>query len=319
MLCSRYRNYKKLETYSWQFSCPICGDSVNNPHKSRGYIFKYKDSFMFKCHRCGASMGFASLLKNQDPNLFKEYVFAKFGSRKKNIIEVIPKSSKPIFKPRISIPKNMIELSKLDNDHYANKYVNQRLIPDNIKLYFSDDFQALVNSYIPNKFKKPFKEERLIIPMIDSSGVLFGFQGRSFDKNTKMRYITILIDEDRQRLYGLDRIDRSKRVYVTEGPIDSMFLENGISVCGSDLLGVIGLFRDMVFIWDNECRAKPILAKMEKAISLGLSVLIWNKSNKYKDINDMVMNNIHIEQILKDRVFRGLQAKLELANWRKDV
>jgi hypothetical protein len=98
-----------------------------------------------------------------------------------------------------------------------------------------------------------------------------------------------------------------------------MFIKNGISVCGSDLLGVRNLFRDMVFVWDNENRAKPIIMKMEKAIADGLNVLIWNKGNKYKDINEMVMNGVSVEHILKTRVFRGLMAKLELAKWRKYV
>jgi hypothetical protein len=272
---------------------------------------------MYKCHRCGASMGFNTFLKRQDSTLFKEYAFARFGSRKNTEVKIV--SNKPVFKQRQVMPFGMTPLNKLDPDHHANVYVRNRLIPTNIKLYFSDDFQALVNSVLPNKYKKPFKEERLIIPMIDNKGSLFGFQGRSFEKDAKLKYITILLDEGRQRLYGLDRIDRTKRVYVVEGPIDSMFIKNGISVCGSDLLGVRNLFRDMVFVWDNENRAKPIIMKMEKAIADGLNVLIWNKGNKYKDINEMVMNGVSVEHILKTRVFRGLMAKLELAKWRKYV
>ena len=37
---------------------------------------------------------------------------------------------------------------------------------------------------------------RIIIPFIDTDGEWFGFQGRSLDFNDKLRYITIMLDEE---------------------------------------------------------------------------------------------------------------------------
>ena len=64
------------------------------------------------------------------------------------------------------------------------------------------------------------------IPLFDFDGNLFGYQGRSMDVRNKMRYITVMLDDTSQKVYGLDKINRDETVYVTEGPFDSYFLAN---------------------------------------------------------------------------------------------
>ena len=48
-----------------------------------------------------------------------------------------------------------------------------------------------------------------------------------------------MIDDSMPKLFGLDEVDVSKTVYVTEGPIDSMFVDNCIAMAGSDLAGCL--------------------------------------------------------------------------------
>ena len=43
---------------------------------------------------------------------------------------------------------------------------------------------------IPDKLDEKIKEARLIIPFIDENKNFFGYQGRSLDPNSKIRYIT---------------------------------------------------------------------------------------------------------------------------------
>ena len=104
---------------------------------------------------------------------------------------------------------------------------------------------------------------------------------------------------------------------MTEGPIDSMFVDNAIAICGSDLSTVGNMYRDTVLVYDNEPRASVIIKKIESAIDKGMKVVIWNIGNRYKDINDMVLAGINVNRILKDRTFKGMKAKLELAKWKK--
>ena len=62
---------------------------------------------------------------------------------------------------------------------------------------------------------------RLLIPFRNEKGEIFAYQGRAFG-NEQPKYITIKLDEDADKIYGLDRVDKDKEIYVVEGPIDSM-------------------------------------------------------------------------------------------------
>ena len=58
-------------------------------------------------------------------------------------------------------------------------------------------------------------EGRIIIPFITQEGDVFGFQGRSLS-NTGLRYITILLDEDQPKIFGLNTLDYDKRVFTSQ-------------------------------------------------------------------------------------------------------
>jgi hypothetical protein len=149
---------------------------------------------------------------------------------------------------------------------------------------------------------------------------IFGFQGRSLSKNSKVKYITIILDDSIPKIYGLDDIDWSKNVYITEGPIDSMFIENSIAMVGADVnINSIPDYQktDFVFVYDNEKRNKQIISRMEKTIDEGHSIVIWPSDLIYKDINDMIVAGLDPEKIIKDNVFRGLEAKAKLIGWKR--
>ena len=78
---------------------------------------------------------------------------------------------------------------------------------------------------------KRHDEERIIIPLYYKKN-LIGFQGRSIGFS-KVKYITVMLDDDAPKIYGLDNIRTDAPVYVTEGPFDSTFIRNSIAMCGA--------------------------------------------------------------------------------------
>ena len=79
------------------------------------------------------------------------------------------------------------------------------------------------------------------------------------------KYITIKFDETKQKIYGLDRIDLNKPVMITEGPIDSLFLDNAIALAGADADGGITIqHQQCTMIYDNEPRNEHIVNRMIK-------------------------------------------------------
>ena len=326
----RLEQFKKRGKNLWNCRCPLCGDSKKDKTKARGFIFEYDGDVMYKCHNCGVSTGFTSFLNDVDPTLKKQYVLEKFGNKtKRKIPETVDnffKSTKKKFKTtQKSRIQGLERVDRLPDTHPAVKYVKGRKIPEeHIKrLYWTDTFQAWTNTIVKNKFSTiKFDEARLIIPFFSESGELIAFQGRTLNPKSKLRYITIKVDESVCKLYGLDKMDTSKPVYVLEGPIDSMFIPNAIAMAGSDMAKTCVLDKgaEFVIVMDNENRNKEIVGKIEGFIDNGFSVCIWDENIKQKDVNDMILNGMTAEQVfssIKQHTYKGLQAKMTLTKWSK--
>lgn len=320
LLSPRLERFKKQTNNVYNFRCPLCGDSHTKKSKTRGYILSKADKTVFYCHNCGASMSLGNFIKTLDPTLYKEYAQERF------VAKHTPQEQKPIDitsfeKPRFikeSPLKMLKKVSQLRPDHPAKQYVDSRLIPTpfHAKLFYVPKFKAWVNTFIPDKFDASIDEPRMVIPFIDKEGTLFALQGRSFSKDG-IRYITIVIDDSKPKLFGLDSVDMNKTFYVTEGPIDSMFLPNAIAMAGADL--PTDLNKDKaVIVFDNEPRNKEIVRRIEKYIDQGYKVAIWPEYIPYKDINEMVMSGLSTyKKIIDENVFQGLAAKARMATWKK--
>jgi hypothetical protein len=142
---------------------------------------------------------------------------------------------------------------------------------------------------------------------------VFAAQGRAFGKEIP-KYLTLKFD-DKPKIFGLDRVDFSRRFYVVEGPIDSLFLDNCLAVAGTD-------FRllppgDVTIVLDNEPRSIEITKLMERLIHQDYELVIWPDTIKQKDINDMVLADVKdIKTTIDNNTFSGLEAQLKLAVWR---
>lgn len=164
-----------------------------------------------------------------------------------------------------------------------------------------------------------YDEPRIIIPLT-YDGDVFGYQGRALSKKSAYKYITIILDSSHPKIYGLDDIDWNKNVYITEGPFDSMFIPNSIAMAGSDMATSKIIQKqdiDFIYIYDNEKRKKEIVQRMNNVIEQGHSIVIWPEHLKFKDINDMILNDVPVLDIIKENTFKGLQAKVKFNGWKR--
>ena len=126
-----------------------------------------------------------------------------------------------------------------------------------------------------------------------------------------------MINEDAPKIYGLDKIDNEKPIYIIEGPFDATLVQNGVAMCGSDLdIRSFG-WSDCIYVYDNEPRNREIVNRIDKTISGGYKVVIWPTSVVEKDINDMVLGGHNIMSVLESNTYSGLQAKVKFNNWKK--
>lgn len=328
--------FEPIGNDTFNFRCPFCQDSKKNKFKKRGYLYPKDDTLSFKCHNCGVPHLFPTFLKLVDFNLYTEYKLEKFGNLK----------SKP--NPNTIISDKMILLKKRELDPLAEcvklseitdellpvkQYVTNRGIPEHLFNYlYATKSLNLISSRI-DKYKERLYPEFpvLVIPFFRVDGSYSYIQCRTITDHG-LRFTTFEVDSLAPKLWGEFRIDWNKTVYILEGPIDAMFIDNGVALAGASVHSTVTYIKTnqqlhlggevdlskLCFAFDNDyIHNDQILSLLIKKIEEGFSVLLYDNRFKWKDINDAYSKgNWSIEDINKyiaSRTFRGLKAKLELA------
>jgi len=329
MISNRLPLFTRKDDYLFNCRCIICGDSSEKKNKARGYFYKKEANMFYRCHNCDYGTTVGKFIEQLDPMLYKEYVLEKFVKQdekpepKKEPDPSYAFNFKPTFDKPLSIIDGLMDrLDTLSKDHEAVQYVKNRMIPESQfnRLYYVDDIRNL--SQLNPKYTKALniKQPRICLPFIREDGQLSGMALRGIRGET-LRYINLKIKEEDPTIFGLDVIDREKEVYIVEGPIDSLFLDNAIAAAGSSFhkIDKIGLTHFTV-IFDNQPRNKEICSLIHKQIKAGNRVCLWPSDIEEKDINDMILSGLtkeDIQYIIDSNTYEGLEAELEFTAWRK--
>ena len=325
--------FKQVGNNLWNFRCPICGDSERKATKKRGYIYLKDNSYRFHCHNCGKDMALKNFLYNVSPELYKEYTAETlFGKLKQDDTETIQqecmKQSKCI---KINQEKYLTNLTELPDDHPAIVYVRDvRRIPRIRwnRIHWTENFQELINEHFGDKYKNSNLPTTGIVFVVHAfaskvSGIenipVIGYQLRSVDPNCpKSKRFVTCIESQKTGVYGIEHIDWSKQIFVTERPIDSLFIPNCIAVMTSALYRV--KIDDAIYVNDCEPRNKEIVKQIERAINQGCRVTLLPEKYFSLDINDIVckynLSENDLVLLLKSNTYQGVGAKIHFSNWR---
>lgn len=320
--------FKQKSEHVYTCRCIICGDSKKKATKTRGHFYVIKNSLLYKCFNCDASMQFGSFLKDNNKLLYDQYVVERYAAGLPNNkphqrAENLFKSTEPAFeyKEESLLDKILDRLDTLPEDNEAVQFCLKRKISKEQfkRLYYIDDIRKI--EQLSDKYKNKVKtsEPRLVLPFLDSAGQLIGVTCRAL-RGEDLRYLTIKIKEEIPFVFGLDHVDKNKRVFAVEGPIDSLFVKNSIAVGGTTFskLESIGIPKEnLVVVFDNQPRNKDVVKLISKAIDNDFSIVVWPQNLVEKDINDMVLSGKNIDKLLKDNVFSGLEAKMKFVAWKR--
>lgn len=303
---------KKQDLYN--FRCPYCGDSVKKKDKARGYLYKIKNDFSFKCHNCGMGRTFTNFLKDNFSSYYDQYILERYkqGLTGKNTQTPNPKFNfeKPKFKTSINLPK-------ASTNSIASDYLKKRKL-NPINFYYAEKFKQFCNKIKPGTFDSEKNDHpRIIIPFYNEHKELIGLQGRSLNSWIQPKYLTLMFTNKYPKIYGLDTINKKLPIYVVEGPFDSTFINNSIALCGSD--GNLRCLKgsDLIYVYDNEPRNAEIVKRIESCIDRGENVVIWPSTVKEKDINDMVLSGHPVQTMVESNTYKGLQAKVKFIEWKR--
>ncbi len=322
LVSARLQKFSKKSRGLYTFRCPYCGDSQKYKNKTRGYLYPIKNDYNYKCHNCGVTKSLTNFLKDQDPIIHKQYIMERY---KNGSVGIRSNTAEPKFnfkKPTFDKPKYKIDLESiadLNKEHPARKYleIGRKFPAKRLEnLYYCINFKEWTNKQKLTFDNVINDEPRIIIPL-EYNGTLIGYQGRSLLPDSKIKYITIMLEEDAPKLYGLDDLNYAKPIYIVEGPFDSMFLENSVAMCGADVdIRTFG-WSNYIWVYDNEPRNRQIVDRIQTTVDRGDKVVIFPKDIMEKDLNDMVLAGRDVKKLVQSNTYQGLDAKLKLQIWKR--
>jgi hypothetical protein len=322
---TRLRNFKRKSGSLYNTSCPLCGDSEKDKRKARGYFYIKNGNWLYHCHNGCGTMAFYKFLKRVDEFLYSDYLADKMMDEPRSEPDPILTMTKPKFITETAL-KDLKKVSQLAPDHYCKRYVAGRQIPTpfHSRLFYAPKFMAWCNEIIPGKFDERalrHDSSALVIPFLNREKRLHALQGRYFRGD--VRYLTLQIDSSIPKLWGLDHYDKGKRSYILEGPIDAMFLPNGVATAGGVEFSTLRYLNldNSIMVFDYEPRSRETVNKIEKCIKHGLKVCIWPQGLQQKDVNEMItdgkMSASDVREIIDRNTFSGLHAELQLNEWKR--
>lgn len=327
-------NFSQKKQYLWNFSCPYCGDLSKGKKKKRGFIYQHKNALNYKCHHCGVSISLGTFLEQQFPDVYKEYVLERY------------KESTSINTPHASVKevKKQYNFCKMDNDgikvdpilaglrscaglkerNPVNLWLNRRCIPESKRhlLYYTTKFKKYINTIKPGEFPSDDNDHtRVVIPYKDETGKVVALAGRAL-KNEHPKYYMIKIDDDAERIFGLERVDVDRPIFVVEGAIDALFLPNCIAISGASYnTPFLEQYKEnIIIVPDREPRNREVAKLLETAIKGGFAVSLIPEDPGISDINDMIVagkSRKDILSLIQKYTTRGLKGALDFSYWSK--
>ncbi len=278
----------KKQSQAWAFACPFCGDSYGDPRKKRGgFIFKPGEFYhMFHCFNCGHSTSIKNFFKNFKINLdgsttdYLDNHQAVQGIRTYNNFNATVTSS--MF--------NTEEMDRLGvtKEYLIENFGLQRISETNK----NNGYHYLVGrcQYNHDCFLYDPKANSVLILNLTATGKIVGFQIRPINyKGTGPKYITVSLKTLHEKilrdnieptpdqvtlsmLFNIFRVNLSKPIMATEGPMDALLLPNAIAILGANKAVPLELPLFWVFDYDKAGNKHT-----DEHLQLGHYVFQWEK------------------------------------------
>lgn len=292
----------KVTRESLNFACPYCGDSAVDDSRKRGYLtFSGKWGGHYKCYNCGKHTSVLKFFKdfNEEPSLAAVSLLADVSS---NSAQRMQGGSRAF--------------NGFDREEIEKYGVRKVKIAALLRAFPIDDpVSAPCKAYLIKRrqlgFSKfmyiPSFKWLVILNLTDD--IVIGMQLRDLTEQRQARYNTfnlsrihssILRDhvevptklDEASLIYNLYSIDWNKPIIVTEGPLDSFLVPNGIATAGANKH--VRLPMKLWWLFDNdETGRKHAIEKLNN----NEQVFMWDNlmrdlglpRRKKWDVNDVIM------------------------------
>jgi hypothetical protein len=289
---------------TYNAGCPVCREGKSLGKKKR--LFFYPESNTFHCFNCCKTWSSFNWI-SQICGISKDEIDSEILSND-NFINIDKRLLGVLNQNKKQIPDLPYDSINLFDESQINFY--------NKNLYFDKALKYIKERRLNNAINKPnnlyislsdfLHKNRLCIPFYDRNKKIVFYQTRSLD-NTNPKYLGKTGHE--KTIFNLDKIDINfPYIFIFEGPIDSMFVKNGVAAAGLTLTKTQNIqlsefpFHKRIWVLDNPILDESSKNKISELLTRGEKVFKWN-SGSYKDFNEMAMfeelNEIPSNFILK--------------------
>ena len=288
--------------------CPVCKEGKSFGKKKRLHF--YTKTLSFYCFNCNRSWTAYAWLKEACRLSYKEIQQDILSSNYR--VDITNRLfSKDVVKPSSSLPYDSIDLfNQAQIEHYKNNNIIQNALNTINLRRLNTAINRPKHLYI--SLTDFTHKNRLCIPFYNLRDEVVFFQSRSLD-GTLPKYLSKSNAE--KSFYGLNNISSSlDYIFIFEGPIDAMFVQNGIAATGLTLTAAQQAtlasypFHKKIWVLDNQERDIAAKKKTDELIKTKSSVFVWPKNIPCKDFNELAVllkqDSISHKFILKNtRIF----------------
>lgn len=281
--------FKKYDNV-YNAGCPVCREGKSWGKKKR--LFYYPSTNTFYCFNCGHSWNALNWI-TEVCKLSREEIYSEIIQNKSDfdITDKIEykKSDKKILP---DLPYDSINLfDKIQRNFYEDNFYFEKAIEYIEKRKLDSAVNKSPNLYI--SLTDIIHKNRVCIPFQDRNGKIVFYQTRCLDDSIP-RYLGKLKSD--KTLFGIDRVDENiDYIFIFEGPIDAMFVKNGVGAAGLNLTKtqITQLaefpFHKKIWVLDNPKYDQTANQKTLEMLNKGYTIFNWPESMDYKDFNDMAV------------------------------
>lgn len=273
--------------------CPVCHEGKSWLKKKRLFYFPLKD-YLY-CHNCSTTWNVLDWLKEAGGMSYMEVLRE---AQKFSPGVFTPPATKKKARKDYPLPKNSIDLfDPIQLEHYKDN----RVVMDAMTYVSSRRINTAVNRvktlYV--SLDDYIHKNRICIPFYDENGKIFFYQTRAIYQRDMDKFPKYLSKEGGDKpVFGVERVNpKEKYLFIFEGPIDSMFVKNGVAMGSISInalqqkqLGKYSLY-DKIWVLDNQLDNPEVKKKMLALVRRKERVVIWPRSIKEKDVNEWCVNN----------------------------
>lgn len=303
--------------------CPICKEG-KSLHKKRRCVYLIKEDLIY-CHNCGWSSRPMKWICEAG-RLTRDEVKAEIqeGDFFDCVDTLIKRADTPTDKKVYALPFDSINLF---DPVQVDFYKDNKMVQEVLRVIKERRIDTAVNrpKAVYTSLKDFTHRHRLVIPYFNENGIKVDFyQTRKvFSFDEKERYISK--QGGTRSIFNIDQVNiEADHVFIFEGPIDAMFVRNGVAVGGinegrslfnqyqQQQVDSSLAFHKKIWVLDSQWQDEASRIKTEILLNQDACVYIWPHStgSRYKDLNELCVdrgiNGIRGEFLLKE-TYKGEQ------------